>query len=356
MKTKTLFITLLIIISISFGLKAQKMANLWYLPSMSLYQAENLSNYDLLVIDPENLFTSQDKLDEILSINPKIKLLLYINAVEIFEPMFDDKPWGLKLLNELQTKKQWWLRQPDGKKLGAWPEMKTLDMRFDCPEIEGQKYWQWIAQKYLKLLQDSRIKGCLIDNVWGDDRAGIEWLATFNGQKGLDLNDNKEADTNFKEINASWTKGTRSFLNLIRQEKGNDFIIITNPGNLSYREVNGKQFENFPYLHHHMKGGSDWDINMMIAKKYKIAIINPDEKDFLLGAVTSVMLNNAYLCVGQNQLYHDYYNLELGKILGKTKEISKGLWSRPFGNGTVFIDTKAKKAWVEYKNATKREK
>lgn len=335
---------------------AQKLANFWYLPTMTAYQTENLSQYDLLIIDPEILVKHSSALDEMMANNPDLEIFLYINPTEIFEPMWPDKPWSIKLLAELQAKKSWWLYQPNGEKLGAWTRMKTLDMRADCPEIDGQKYWEWILAKYLKLLEDKRISGCLIDNAWGDDRAGIQWLSSYNGQKGLDLNGDKKADTNWKEINLAWTKGFHSFFAELRKNKGDNFSIIANPGNLSYKEVDGKQFENFPYQHHHL-GGPDWEVNMMIAKKYKIAIINPDEKDFLLGAVTALMLDNAYLAIGQNQAYHDYYKLDLGKPLGKTKEISKGIWTRAFEKGKIFIDTKKdNKAWVEYKDSTKREK
>ncbi|HQB76641.1 MAG TPA: putative glycoside hydrolase [bacterium] len=334
---------------------AQKLANLWYLPTMTTYQAENLSQYDLLVIDPEILVNHSSTLDEMMANNPKLEIFLYINPTEIFEPMWPDKPWSIKLLEELKTKKSWWLYHPNGEKLGIWAGMKTLDMRANCPEIDGQRYWQWILDQYLKLLTDKRISGCLIDNAWGDDRAGIQWLANYNSQKGLDLNGDKKADTNWQEINLAWAKGFHSFFGELRKVKDN-LCIIANPGNLSYREVDGKQFENFPYPHHHL-GGPDWEVNMMIAKKYKIAIINPREEDFLLGAITALMLDNAYLAIGQNQLYHDYYNLNLGKALGKTKEISRGIWFRQFEKGSIFIDTnKGNKAWVEYKDRTKREK
>jgi len=350
----------LIIISSIFVLtitvQAQKLANLWYLPTLTDYQMESISQYNLLIIDPEILIKCSSALDEMMVNNANLKIFLYINPTEIFEPMWPDKPWGIKLLAELQTKKSWWFYQPNGEKLGAWTGMKTLDMRSDCPEIKGQKYWQWILAKYLELLKDKRISGCLVDNAWGDDRAGIKWLANYNGQKGLDLNGDKKADTNWREINLAWTKGFRSFFADLRKAKGDNFTIIANPGNLSYREVDGKQFENFPYQHHHL-GGPDWEVNMMIAKKYKMAIINPDEKDFLLGAVTALMLDNAYLAIGHNRLYHDFYKLDLSKATSKTMEISKGIWSRKFKEGNIFIDTnKGNKAWVEYKDGTKREK
>lgn len=335
----------------------QKLANLWYLPTITAYQTENLSQYELLIIDPEILVNYSSALDEMMVNNPDLKIFLYVNPTEIFEPMWPDKPWSIKLLAELQTKKSWWFYQPNGEKLGAWTRMKTLDMRSDCPEINGQRYWQWILAKYLKLLEDKRISGCLIDNAWGDDRVGIQWLANYNGQKGLDLNGDKKADTNWQEINLAWTKGFHSFFNDLRKNKGNNFTIIANPGNLSYKEVDGKQFENFPYQYHNLGGKNNWEVNMMIAKKYQIAVINPDDKDFLLGAVTALMLDNAYLAVGQNQAYHDYYKLDLGRALDKTREISKGIWSRKFEKGKIFVDTnKGNKAWVEYKDGSKKEK
>src|SRR5680860_82239 len=230
MKKFTLLLTCLII-AITSNSIGQKLSTLWYLPNINLYQAENLYKYEVLVIDPEILFTSSEQLDTIIAHNPDINIWLYINTTEIFEPMWSDKPWSIKLLAELQTKKSWWLYQPDGKKLGAWTKMKTLDMRADCPEINGQRYWQWILAKYLELLKDKRISGCLVDNVWGDDRAGIEWLATYNGQKGLDLNGDKKPDTNWREINLGWTKGFHSFFTELRKAKGKNFSIIANPGN-----------------------------------------------------------------------------------------------------------------------------
>ena len=333
---------------------SQKTGELWYLPTINLYQANNLASYDLLIIDIENIFNNPTMIDQIIENNPKIKIFAYVNPVEIFDPMFSDKPWGIKLLAELKERPQWWLYQPDGQKLGAWTGMKTMDMRIDCPEIDNQKYWQWIAKKYLEVLKDPRFQGCLIDNVWGDDQVGIAWLANYNGQKGFDFDNDHKADTNFQEINLSWTKGMRAFIELIRQTKGDNFIILANPGNLSYREVDGKQLENFPYVFHGLKGASDWEINLMIAKKFKTILINPDLKDYFFGACSAVLLDNAYLCVGQNALYHDYYDLALGEAQGKTKEISAGLWSRKFQNGSVFVQPKEKKSWIEYADGKKR--
>lgn len=352
---KLMFILSFLLLNVSAW--SQKTAALWYLPTMNTYQAMSLAPYDLVVIDIENLFNNSGMLDLMISENPKIKIFAYLNQTEIFDPMFNDKPWSIKLLEELKQKPQWWLKQPDGKTMGAWTGMKALDMRFDCPEIDGQKYYQWMAAKYLEVLKDPRISGCLLDNSWGDDVAGISWLATYNGNKGFDFNGDKKADTDLGAINASWTKGMKEYIKLIREAKGEDFTIIANPGNLSYKEVDGKQFENFPYIYHQLSPGHDWEANIMIARKFKIAIINPDLKDWFFGAATTMLLDNeAYLCVQQNEPYRDYYDLELGSPLSKTKEIEPGIWSRQFTKGNVFVNPKLKKAWIEYKDGRKREK
>lgn len=335
---------------------SQRLGVLWYLPTMTTYQADNLAQYSLIIIDPENFFTNPERINEIIKINPDIKIWLYVNPTEIFEPMFPDKPWSIKLLAELQKKKEWWLYQPDGQKLGAWTGMKALDMRADCPRIYRQRYWQFIAKEYLKIMKDKRITGCLLDNTWGDDRVGIEWLATYNNQKGLDLDQDGKADTDFRKINSSWTKGTKLFIRKIHRRKRRNFTIVANPGNLSYREVDGKQFENFPYKYHQLKSSSDWEANMLIARKFDIVIINPDHKDYFFGACSATLIDNAYLCIGQNELYHDYYNLDLGKPKGRKKEVSNGIYSRKFERGSVFIDATTKKAWIIYNDGQKRER
>lgn len=358
MKTKLfclLFISVAIFHSCNKKEWQQKTGVLWYLPTMSESEAINLAQYDVIVIDYENFINNPGSVDILKVNNPHIKLILYLNQTEIFEPMWNDKPWSIQLLKELNERPAWWLRQPDGSKLGAWYNMYALDMRDNCPTVKGEKYWQFIAKKYLSILKDKRIDGCLIDNCWGDNKTGITWLATYKNQKGFDFNRDGKADKNFDEINQAWTKGMKNYIYSIRRAKGDDFIIIANPGNDSYREVDGKQFETFPYPYHDLKGGNDWEVNMRIATKYKVALINPEPQNYFLGLCSSVMQDHFIFFNNQNTLYSEDYDLKLGKALSKMKKIKNNTYVRKFQNGQVFIKN-GKKAWINYNNGQTRTK
>ncbi len=326
---------------------------LWYLPTMTLEQANNLKNYDLIVIDYENFINNPESVNQLKMQNNKIKIILYLNQTEIFEPMWNDKPWSIKLLEELNKRPEWWLRQPDGSKLGAWTNMYALDMRDNCPLIKGERYWQFIAKKFLNILRDKKIDGCLIDNCWGDDPVGIGWLATYRGQNGFDFNRDGQPDDDLDKISRNWTSGMKNYIRSIRKEKGENFIIIANPGNDSYQEVDGKQFETFPYPYHNLKGGNNWEINMRIAAGYKIALINPDPDNYWIGLCSSVMLDNCIFVNSQNTQYSEEYDLKLGKPLGAMKKISNNTYARKFDNGQVYIKD-GQTAWIKYSDGSVR--
>lgn len=349
MKTKIIILILLstILYSCSSDWEQSK-GVFWYLPSMNKSQAENLAQYNIIVLDYENFINNPEVIRSLRQYNPDIKIFLYLNPTEIFEPMWDDKPWSIQLLQELQERPGWWLYQPNGKKIGIWPGMKTLNMRVDAPLYEGKTYWQFIAEKFIKILDNEIITGCLIDNCWGGDASGVSWIDTQQGQE-FDFSQNGIADKNYEEIDRQWAKGMENFLKAIRKAKGKNFPIVANPGNLSYlKQVDGKQFEHFPYSYHHLDGfRNDWEANIFIASQYKIAFINPDPEDYFLGLCTSVMIDNAIFFKGQNQFYKEKYDLKLGKPLRKMKNIEPGLYVRPFKHGKVFV-REGNKAWIEY--------
>ncbi|MDP3837076.1 MAG: putative glycoside hydrolase [bacterium] len=355
----TIFIAAMLHISLTFKTlrpEKQYMGVLWYLPTMTDAQAIGLAPYDFIVLDYENFINNPRVIDAMLKLNAELQLYVYLNQTEIFDPMFPDKPWSIKLLAELKKKPQWWIKQPDGKNIGAWKGMKALDMRSDSPKYDGKNYHEWIASKYLEILDDPRINGCLVDNAWGDDSVGISWLATYRGNRGFDFDANGKPDRNYKEINKTWTSGMRTYLQTIRKAKGKDFFIITNPGNLSYiKETDCKQLEDFPYEYHNLGGRSDLRTNLSIASNFKFAIVNPRTEDYFYGACSARLRDNLFLCVGQNTMYDKKFDLKLGKPKGIAK-IEKGFISRAFENGTVFVSLTEKKSHIEYKDGTKRTK
>lgn len=350
MKTKIIFYVLIITFLFACTPKdwQQKNGALWYLPTMTETQAKNLAQYDVIVIDYENFINNPKVIEVLIKNNQELKIFLYLNPTEIFEPMWDDKPWSINLLKELQKHPQWWMHKPNGEKIGMWEKMKTLNMRADCPVYDDQSYWQFIANRFIEILDDPRIVGCLVDNSWGGDKSGICWIDTHQGQE-FDFDRDGKADKDYYEIDRQWERGFTNFLKAIRKAKGKEFIIVANPGNLSYlREVDGKQFEYFPYEHHHLEHYQNhWEANIFIARKYDIVFINPSKDNYFLGLCSSVMLDNAVFFNDQNQLYQDKYDLKLGKALRKMKKQKNGLYVRSFENANVFVRD-GQKAWIEY--------
>ncbi len=326
-----------------------KTAVFWYLPSMSIRQAQNLREYDLVVIDYENWINNPEAIDTLMT-NQNLKLFIYLNPTEIFEPMWSDKPWSIELLREMQEKEGWWLRNPTGKKIGLWPGMYTLDMRYNSPIIDSLRYWQYISLKSIEILDDPRLSGCLVDNSWGDDKSGVSWLG--HDQGGVDFNRDNLADTNFKDIDRQWAKGVNAFLREIRKAKGKRFLIITNPGNISYTSwVNGKQLEHFPYTYHNLEARNDWEANLEIAKRFEIIIVNPDDDNYFLGLCTALMLSQ-YYAKGQNTFYEDY-ELNLGRAITKLRKKNDSTWFRRFKEATIFVQN-GQNAWIEYDDGTLR--
>lgn len=326
----------------------EKQALFWYLPTMNIKQAQNLRHYDLIVIDYENWINNPSSIDTLMT-NNKLKLFIYLNPTEIFEPMWSDKPWSIKLLAEMQEKPQWWLYNPQGEKIGLWPGMFTLDMRYNSPEIDSLRYWQFIAQKFLEILHDPRLSGCLVDNSWGDDKSGVSWLGWDQG--GVDFDRDSIADQDFFEIDQDWSKGVNAFLREIRKAKGKDFLIILNPGNISYTWVDGKQLEHFPYTYHNLDARNHWEANLQIIKSFDIIIVNPDDDDYFLGLCTSLMFD-AYYAKGQNTFFRDY-ELNLGKARRKMRQLNDSTFFRRFRNGNIYIQN-GQNAWIEYKDGTIR--
>jgi len=337
------FLAIVLIFTACSTSNYDKQALFWYLPSMSIRHAQNLRNYDLVVIDYENWINNPDAIDTLMT-NENLKLFMYLNPVEIFEPMWSDKSWSIKLLKELQSKKEWWLYNPQGEKIGLWPGMYTLDMRYDSPEIDSVRYWEFIASRYIEILDDPRLSGCLVDNSWGDDKAGVSWLGWDQG--GVDFDGDSIAEVDFSDIDINWARGVNAFLKEIRRAKGRKFKIITNPGNISYTWVDGKQLEHFPYTYHNLEAKNHWEANLQIIKRFKIIIVNPDDEKYFIGLCTALMFDHAYYAKGQNTPYKDY-ELNLGKARRKIRQKNDSVYFRRFKRGTVYVE-KGKKAWIEY--------
>ena len=116
--------------------------------------------------------------------------------------------------------------------------------------------------------------------------------------------------------------------------------------------------ENFPDKNLGDLTNGGWDINMAYlnnGKKYNIINARKDNLFFTLcSAALADNSDNIYVSYQQNEIWRDYYDLNLGKALGKKSEIAPNIYQRKFTNGTITLNAKRGTAKVKYRDGTVR--
>ncbi len=340
--------------------RAPLITGFWLYPFMTQAQADQMSGYDVLIIHNEIIYKKSPMIDYILRKNPKIKLLAYFNAVEWFVPPYEDSPWAIKMVKQLTEgeRKNWWLLQPNGKPVTFWTgtdgrKTNLMDMRLSSQKIDGENYPEYIARQFITdILKDKRIVGMERDNAWPNSF----WLGKHDGNKGVDFDRDKIADKNGAEIDRDWQAGENRFIKLIRENKGSDFIMVANPGNLAYNiDFDGKILENWPFEYAGDTTNGGWNISMFNATKTgPYTILNARPGNWFFTLCSAKLLDGVCFSDVQNAPYRPEYRIDLGKPLEpQPSNFKKNLpiYSRRFEKGTVYVCPRTGKAWIEDNNA-----
>ncbi len=327
----------------------------WLYPFMDPGQADQMANYDILILHNELFYKQSPMINYIIKKNPKIKILVYFNPVEFFIPPYEDSPWAIKLVKQLNEdgRKNWWLLQPSGKPITFWTgvdgrKTRVMDMRITAEKINGEIYSEYIAKQFLKdILQDKHIVGVEIDNAW----TNVSWLGKHGTNKGVDFDRNQIADKNGQLNDRDWQTGENLFIKLIRENKGNDFIMVANPGNLTYTiDLDGKIFENWPFEHAGDTTNGGWNISMFNASKTgAYSILNARPGNWFFTLCSALLLDKVCFADVQNSPFRTDYRINLGKPLEtQATNFKKNLpiYSRKFERGTVYVCPKKGKAWI----------
>jgi hypothetical protein len=337
-------------IGLFFAANAQKTAVHWYLANMSLDQAKNLSHYDMVVVDAENIFNNPRSLKLLKTNHPGILLVCYLNPIEVFDPAYSDKPWSIALLKELKKHKDWWFQDGAGKQMVFWSGMKMLNCRLD----NGYPYLEYLFKSFEKnILTSGFFDGVLYDNLW--DR--INWIGGFGGNKGLAYNDNQDTT----KLDSQWRLGLRYLTKKIKI-KHQKWIFISNPGsNMLYTEtVPNKMFENFPDKF--LGGRADgWYNSLLNATKLETigshTIFNARENNYFFTLCSSMLLDNVYFSDCQNKPWVEKYQLKLGHPVGKyliDHDVDGEFFCRPYEKGKIIVYPDSGKAYVKYNNGETR--
>lgn len=360
---KTLIILIFVLLGSSLT-KAQPyngpaIAGFWLYPFMNQTQADQMAGYDILIIHNEIVYKQSPMIDYLIRKNPKIILLVYFNPIEWFVPPYQDSPWAIKMVEQLNQgeRKNWWLLQPNGKPVTFWTgtdgrKTNLMDMRLSSAVINSENYPEYIARQFITdILKDKRIKGMESDNTWPTSF----WLGKHDGNKGVDFNRDKIADKNGPEIDRDWQAGENRFIKIIREKMGSDFIMIANPGNLAFNiDFDGKILENWPFEYAGDTTNGGWNISMFNATKTgPYTILNARPGNWFFTLCSTMLLEKACFADVQNAPYRPEFRINLGKALEpQPSNFKKNLpiYSRKFEKGTVYVCPKKGQAWIDDAN------
>ncbi len=174
-----------------------KTANYFLKWSMTAAEMEELSKWDVLVLDMEQQIQNPQYLKELRKRNPDIMLLAYITPQEIrtdavggYSKMRDRLARGISA--------QWYLVDDKKTSYSFWPGTVMLNVTNHAPPIGGQRFNEYLSTFVADEIIDTGLwDGVFYDNAWSD----ATW---FTGNR-VDYNRDGKADT---DIDKKWYAGT----------------------------------------------------------------------------------------------------------------------------------------------------
>lgn len=297
---KILFLTIAAIILVG-SLSAIGSAIYWTQPTINAAEATIIARHDLAIVDLENLFNNPDNLQAIKRINPQCRLLAYVNFFEVWqEPIPPNRPFGSRLSQTINSQfSDWLLVKDDGQLASFWPGMQTLNLSALCPVIQGYTYNQYLQDVLLENILNDRVwDGLFLDNLF--DR--VSWLGN------LDLNRDGQAD-DARTIDFHWYRGVSQFLAGIREAKGERFQIWGNHLSLFWKDtINGRFLEDFPTQ------DWCWEEAIAISEQLPVVVFQGKGRNIDLAFNSSLLLDNAYFCLGQNTAVPDSMLAKLNSL------------------------------------------
>ncbi|MBN2884939.1 hypothetical protein JXE04_03365 [Patescibacteria group bacterium] len=328
---------ILAILFIILGLNIQaqiKTAVYWTASTMTENMVNILVRDSLLIIDIENFNNNPEQIEKIKKLNPRVIILFYINPMEMWDKEIANRNLGNKL--QAETPSQFILKKTNGSPLIFWQNMHMMNMTMHCPKVNNQRYIDfyvdWLNRELAKML---KVNGIFIDN----GTSTISWMDTK-----IDADNDGRADLP-NALDISWCSGMIEFLSLLEKDKPKDFIIVTNKAEKSlFFKNDGVMFEKFPnnYLGDTIADG--WYRCMELAEKAgKFTIFQCEPKNIEFVIASSLLLDNIYVCMGQNRSVPSEYLLNVGKPLGRYYE-KDALQCRDYENYRIEVNPKKQTA------------
>lgn len=338
---------------------APNLANVYLKWDLDETAVNELSKWDVVIVDMENQKTNPDALKKLKILNPKIVILAYISLQEVHK---DPSILGSDLRTKLAAgiADNWYLVDTNGNKMSPWPNNYMMNVTDKCPEVNGKRWNTYLAQFVSsEILSTGLWDGVFYDNAWG----GVDWFT-----KGkADLDRDGTADVSPDNL---WKEGIKTILNKTRELTKNRYAFVVNqgPGHREYRsESNGAFLETFPEF--------GWNYTMQVydfqgsaGAQPRFMIINSNTKNTgkrtdyreMRYGLASTLLKNGYFSFdygdqAHNQTWwYDEYSINLGVPTGEPVSVNKkskyqedGVWKREYANGIALVNPSSKTQTVE---------
>lgn len=341
-----------------------RIANLYWKAPITTATAEELSKWDLLVLDLSAQNESTEAIRYLRRLNPNIIILAYVSATEVpKERLSIREPNGSGIWRDLVSgiKSQWQLRTCQGQDISWWPGNTSLNL---CTKDDNNQTYADYLSSFLdnKVISTGLWDGLLFDTTWNE----IAWK-----NKSIDIDGDGRYDS-VEKINTMWRSCHNYFFDQLRHKIGSKYLILSNGDGTYSSKLNGRMFEGFPEI---SEGGWVGSTQRYLEANNnglspRINIINSDTNNtgnyknyqaMRLG-LGSTLLYNGYFSFDYGTMlreqlwYYDEYDANLGQpksqpvnlLNSKNGTIKEGLWQRDFANGVVIVNATDSKQKVKF--------
>ncbi|MCK9361583.1 putative glycoside hydrolase [Patescibacteria group bacterium] len=308
-----------------------------------------LAKWDIVVLDMDQTFQFPERLREIKRINPKVKLLAYVNSSDVSEARFRGHPSspGFKLASRVPE--SWFLTRPDGARIQWWGGSWMMNASDKCPIVNGRQ-WNDIIGEFIRdeVMSTGAWDGVFLDSAYSE-------VTPFSGT-GVDIDRNGISDRD-NDVNAAWKRGMTKLIRKVRE--ANPSILIMNNSSAAYADLtNGVLFENFP------RGGWAWpfaELRTALSKNAspKISSVNtntnnqenPNDFRLMRYGLTTTLIADGYFSFDAGDAGHhrtwwyDEYDAPIGTARGAAKVVRgptqgayPAVWAREFTKGYALVN------------------
>lgn len=327
-----------------------RLANYFLDPEISQAEAEELAQWDIVILGFETQYNSPEAFTKMREINPDIITLAYVASEEVpikhLSQSDEDNPI-YKLYNRLNRHDNWFLKNSQGEYVNFYPDTRMINVT---------TRWKKALPKFItnQVLKNNKKKwdGVFYDNCFNN----VAWT-----DAKIDVDRDGQAD-NWNQADKEWKTGMRSMMKQTRKQNKNSMIVCNSNGDF-YTYINGRLIEAFPSEFDGNWGGSmEKYFNVLKqGKDPSLVIVNTvanstDDSNYRLMRfnLTSSLMGDGFASFDQSVDFHhslwwyDEYSVALGNPLGGTfnvetnagpDNVTEGIWRRNFQRGIVFVNS-----------------